>query len=245
MKHIYSIIGLWLVSLSALAGPNINVGTVYDYMDGDKSTYLKRVFNGGTSTAFVRIKIMEIVYKADGSSEEVPLKTQAGSVRDGLMASPARLIVPAKGTQGSRLLFMGNRDKERYFRVRFVPVVPEKEDEFALNQDQTDNYKKTLSAGVNILAGYGTVFFVRPKATHIDTRIEDSKGKYSLNNKGNTVVVVDEFKDCSGKDLQDCKPVTKNHILPGRTFSFIKEPGRYYRFMLIEADKQKIIEVKG
>ena len=42
------------------------------------------------------------------------------------MASPARLIVPAKGMQGTRLLHMGGRDTERYFRVRFVPVVPEK-----------------------------------------------------------------------------------------------------------------------
>ena len=50
------------------------------------------------------------------------------------MASPARLIVPAKGMQGTRLLHMGERDTERYFRVRFVPVVPEKEDEFAVSQ---------------------------------------------------------------------------------------------------------------
>lgn len=245
MKHLYSIIGLWLISFSAFAGPNINVGTVYDYMDADKSTYLKRVFNGGSSTAFVRIKITEIIYKGDGSSEEVPLKTQDASVRDGLMASPARLIVPAKGTQGSRLLFMGNRDQERYFRVRFIPVVPEKEDEFALNEDQSDDYKKTLSAGVNVLAGYGTVFFVRPKTSRIDTRIEDSKDQYSLINKGNTVVVVDEFKDCASKESTDCKPVTKSHILPGRTHRFTKESGRHYRFVLIEADKQKTIEVKG
>lgn len=245
MKHLCSIIGLLLISFTAAAGPNINPGSMYDYMDSDKSTYLKRVFNGGNSTAFIRISILEIIYKADGTSEEVPLKTQAGSVRDGLMASPARLIVPANGTQGSRLLFMGNRDHERYFRVRFVPVVPEKEDEFALNQEQTEGYKKTLSAGVNVLAGYGTIFMVRPKNIRVDTLIDDNKGLYSIKNKGNTVVLVDDFKDCATKELQDCKPVTKNHVLPGRTFSFTKEPGRHYRFNLIEANKQKIIEVKG
>lgn len=245
MKRLFSLIGCCLVSFGVIAGPNINVGTVYDYMEADKSTYLKRVFNGGSSTAFVRIKITEIIYKADGTSEEVPLKTKDSSVRDGLMASPARLIVPAKGTQGSRLLFMGNRDNERYFRVRFIPVVPEKEDEFALNQDQSDEYKKTLSAGVNVLAGYGTVFFVRPQVSRIDTRIDDTKDQYSVSNKGNTVVVVDEFKDCSSRDSMNCRPITKNHILPGRTFRFTKEAGRHYRFVLIEADKQKTIEVKG
>ena len=244
MKRLHSIIGLWFVSLSALAGPSINVGTVYDYLDADKSTYLKRVFNGGSSTAFVRIKVMEIIYKADGSIEEVPLKTQDGSVRDGLMASPARLIIPAKGTQGSRLLFMGSRDHERYFRVRFIPVVPEKEDEFALSQEQSEDYKKSLSAGVNILAGYGTIFFVRPKDMRIDTRINDRKDQYSITNNGNTVIVVDEFKNCSIKNPLECEPVTKNHILPGSSFHFSKVPGRHYRFTLIEGNINKTIEVK-
>ncbi len=135
-------------SLAVCAGPQINVGTVYDYLDSDKSTYLKRVFNSGDSTAFVKVNILEIVYDADGSHREIPLKTQAdGSGRDGLMASPARLIVPAKGMQGTRLLHMGERDTERYFRVRFVPVVPEKEDEFAVSSEERDAYKENLSAG--------------------------------------------------------------------------------------------------
>ena len=112
-------------------------------MDGDKSTYLKRVFNGGDSTAFVKVNILEILYDADGKSREVPLKSSAdGAARDGLMASPARLIVPANGMQGTRLLYMGERDRERYFRVRFVPVVPEKEDEFAVSGEEREEYRK-------------------------------------------------------------------------------------------------------
>jgi hypothetical protein len=127
MKRLLLLMGLSVVSLVTSAGPQINVGTVYDYLDGDKSTYLKRVFNSGDSTAFVKVNILEIIYGPDGTPQEVPVKTQAdASSRDGLMASPARLIVPAKGMQGTRLLLMGNRDIERYFRVRFIPVVPEK-----------------------------------------------------------------------------------------------------------------------
>ena len=48
--------------LTAQAGPQINVGTVYDYLEADKSTYLKRVFNSGDATAFVKINVLEIVY---------------------------------------------------------------------------------------------------------------------------------------------------------------------------------------
>ena len=55
----------------------INVGVVYDYLDADKSTYLKRVFNGGDATAFVKVNILEIVYDADGTTREIPLTTQS------------------------------------------------------------------------------------------------------------------------------------------------------------------------
>ena len=246
MKRLLALFGFYLFSHAALAGPQINVGVVYDYLDGDKSTYLKRVFNGGDSTAFVKINILEIVYDADGTAREIPLQNQTdGASRNGLMASPARLIVPANGMQGSRLLYMGEREKERYFRVRFVPVVPEKEDEFAVSAEEREDYKKGLSAGVNVLAGYGTVFFVRPKETRFDSVINDGPGKYEVRNNGNSVVVIDEFKDCSIKSESDCQPTTKHHILAGRTFQFEKQAGREYRFTMIEGASTKKLEIKG
>ncbi|VVN70540.1 molecular chaperone [Pseudomonas fluorescens] len=246
MKRLLALFGFCLFTQSAHAGPSINVGTVYDYLDGGKSTFLKRVFNGGDSTAFVKVNILEIVYDADGTSREIPLISQAdASARDGLMASPARLIVPANGMQGTRLLYMGEREKERYFRVRFVPVVPEKEDEFAVSAEEREDYKKGLSAGVNVLAGYGTVFFVRPKEMRYESVIDNAASHYQIRNNGNTVVVIDEFKDCSVKNEQECQPTTKHHILAGRTFQFEKQAGREYRFTLVEGEISKKLEVKG
>jgi Mat/Ecp fimbriae periplasmic chaperone len=246
MKRLLALFGFYLFSHAVHAGPSINVGVVYDYLDGNKSTYLKRVFNGGDSTAFVKVNILEIIYDIDGTSREIPLQAQAdASARDGLMASPARLIVPASGMQGTRLLYMGEREKERYFRVRFVPVVPEKEDEFAVSAEEREDYKKGLSAGVNVLAGYGTVFFVRPKETRYESVIDNAAGHYQIRNNGNTVVVIDEFKNCSVKNEQDCQPTTKHHILSGRTFQFEKQAGREYRFTLVEGEVIKKLEVKG
>jgi P pilus assembly chaperone PapD len=246
MKRLMAVIGFCVFSTSSNAAPSINIGTVYDYLDGDKSTYLKRVFNGGDSTAFVKVNILEILYDADGTSQEVPLKNQVdASARDGLMASPARLIVPANGMQGTRLLYMGERDRERYFRVRFVPVVPEKEDEFAVSSEEREDYKKKLSAGVTVLAGYGAVFFVRPKDARFDSVIENDASQYRIRNNGNSVVVIDEFKDCSIKNEQECQPTTKHHILAGRTFRFEKQAGRQYRFTMLEGTKSQNLNVKG
>ncbi|MHA3736445.1 molecular chaperone [Pseudomonas sp. Eth.TT006] len=244
MKRLALLLGLSGFSLAIQAGPQINVGTVYDYLDSDKSTYLKRVYNSGDSTAFVKVSILEIIYDADGSYREIPVVTQAdGSGRDGLMASPARLIVPANGMQGTRLLLLGKRDRERYFRVRFVPVVPEKEDEFAVSSDEREAYKETLSAGVNVMTGFGTVFFVRPENTRFDSVLDDSPDVYRVRNNGNTVVLIDEFRNCSRKNESECEPVTQHHILAGKTFEFEKKPGREYRFNLVEGAEKKALRV--
>jgi hypothetical protein len=244
MKRVFLLIGLSGFSLGLQAGPQINVGTVYDYLDGDKSTYLKRVFNSGDSTAFVKVNILEIVYDADGNATEVPVKSDPGATsRDGLMASPARLIVPANGMQGTRLLFMGERDTERYFRVRFIPVVPEKEDEFAVSSDERENYKKNLSAGVNVMTGFGTVFFVRPNNSRYDSQIDNGASTYRIRNNGNTSVVVDEFRNCSIKQENECEPTTKHHIRAGKEFAFDKKPGREYRFNLVEGASKKALRV--
>ena len=244
MKRLLWMGALSVFALTVQAGPQINVGTVYDYLDGDKSTYLKRVFNSGDATAFVKINVLEILYDADGSAREVPIENAAdGATRKGIMASPARLIVPAKGMQGTRLLYMGERDSERYFRVRFVPVVPEKEDEFVLSNEERDDYKKSLSAGVNVMTGFGTIFFVRPKIARFDTAINDTPSRYELRNNGNTVMVVDEFKSCSIRNENDCGPTTKHHVLAGKTFGFDKEKGREYRFMVVEGDTKKVLKI--
>ena len=245
MKRLLPLLVLCFLAHAAQAGPSINVGVVYDYLDGDKSTYLKRIFNGGTSTAFVKVEILEIVYDAQGLTKEVPLQLQADNARDGLMASPARLIVPANAMQGTRLVYLGERDSERYFRVRYIPVMPEKEDAFAVTEEEREAYQKTLQAGVSVLAGYGTVFFVRPKDTRYDTRIDNGGAKYAVRNNGNSVIEVDEFKSCVANKADDCYPTTKNHVLPGRTFSFDKEAGREYRFKIVEGEAQKNHVVKG
>ncbi|MBV4485294.1 molecular chaperone [Pseudomonas sp. SWRI153] len=244
MNRVFSV---WLLSLAcgvAQAGPQINVGAVYDYLEAKNSTYLKRVFNSGDATAFVKVNVLEIVYDADGTTREVPVETSAdGASRDGVMASPARLIVPAQGMQGTRLLFLGERERERYFRVRFVPVVPEKEDEFLVGSEEREDYKKTLSAGINVMTGFGTIFFVRPKNARFDTTISETASRYELLNNGNTVIVVDEFKSCSLTKENDCGATTKHHVLAGKSFAFEKEEGRQYRFNLVEGEQKKVLTV--
>lgn len=218
------------------AAPELNVGTLYDYLDSGKSTVLKRVRNGGDTTAFVKVSVAELVYAPDGSVREVDQENLPLTER-GLVASPARLIVPARGMQAVRLLYRGERAKERYFRLRFVPVLPERNDGFEVDAAQAEQYRDSFKAGVNVLAGYGTLLFVRPNEPHYRTPVSHQQGQLVVSNEGNATVVLDHFRQCA--DSGQCDAAAKHHLLPGRTRTFTGQPGREYRFELREGGQHK------
>ncbi|EIK95991.1 hypothetical protein PMM47T1_13565 [Pseudomonas sp. M47T1] len=225
------------------AAPQLNIGGLYDYLEGNRSTQLKRVRNGGDSTAFVKVSVAELVYQPDGTAREVPMDGLPADQR-ALVASPARLIVPAKGMQAVRLLYRGSRERERYFRLRFIPVLPQANDDFALSEQESEQYKDSLKAGVNILAGYGSLLFVRPEHTRFDTQVLQESGRLVVPNQGNSTVVLDHFNDCDASGEQ-CEVATKHHLLPGSRRAFDTRPGRQYRFELIEGEQSRQVEFKG
>lgn len=103
MKRIYLI--LLLFSSHLFASAEISIGTLYDYMSGQQSTYLKRIRNQGDATAFVKVAIHEITYDEAGQPHESREMTEG---RRALIASPSRMIIPANGVQATRLLYMGS-----------------------------------------------------------------------------------------------------------------------------------------
>ncbi len=225
------------------AAPQINVGGLYDYLDGGSSTLLKRVRNVGDTTAFVKVSVVELVYDGRGQVREVSHDELPVGERP-LIASPARLIVPANGMQAVRLLYRGEREQERYFRLRFVPVLPEHGDGFAISDEEARSYEAELKAGVNILAGYGSLLFIRPQQTRFATEISERDGQFSVLNNGSATVVLDHFNDCDRAGSQ-CAVATKHHIRPGLARPFSRAPGRVYRFELIEGGERRRVEIKG
>ncbi|QKZ03189.1 molecular chaperone [Pseudomonas eucalypticola] len=233
----YALLLLGLMSLSVQAGPELNIGSLYDYLDPQRSTSLKKIYNGGDRTAFVKVMVAELVYGADGKATEVSMDGLGVDER-ALVASPARLIVPAKGMQQVRLLYRGTRDRERYFRLRFIPVLPEINDGFGLTVEEAREYDDSLQAGVSILAGYGAVVFVKPAQARYDTQVVHEPQRFIVPNGGNATVVIDHFNDCS-MDGKDCRPPTKHHVLPGRRLVFEKQTGRSYRFIIEEGAQRR------
>ena len=230
----FFILFLLVLSGNALASPDISVGTLYDYMSAEKTTLLKQIRNIGDETAFVKITLAEIVYSADGVPKERDLPEEG--IRQ-LVTSPSRLIIPAGGMQATRFIYMGKRERERYFRVRFVPVKPQDEDLTELPPQQQ------ISAGVSIMTGFGTILFVAPKETRYDTRIDRENGVLYVENRGNAIVILDYLELCDKKETS-CSQPEKLHLLPSVKKQVSKEATRTVRFELIEGKKSAFREFK-
>lgn len=227
----------------AKAGPQLDVGALYDYLEPGKGTYAKRIYNRGDSTAFVKVSVLELVYDGEGEPREVDVDELPFDQRS-VVASPARMIIPARGMQAVRLLYRGERAQERYYRLRFVPVLPEQDDSFALDDAELEAYRNELNAGVQFLAGYGTILIAKPTATQYQTSIERAGGKWTVRNAGNATVLLDNVQTCVRGD-DDCDHPAKHHLRPGRTREFIEKTGVEYRFELVEGDARKAIDLKA
>ncbi|VVE10936.1 fimbrial biogenesis chaperone [Pandoraea fibrosis] len=217
------------------AAPSINIGTMFDYLGGGNSSLLKQIRNTGDATAFVRVEVVEIQIKGDGTQVEVPIDPALLSKPDGqgLVASPARLIVPANGMQAVRLLYRGNRDSERYYRVRFVPVVPKAKDDFVLNNDEIKTYEDSLSAGLNVLTGFGAMVIVRPAEERYATSVRKEGKDYVVENSGNSIIAVESYRTCKGPGTE-CEQPTTYHVRPGKNKTLTCDQGMVCEFDLLE-----------
>ena len=233
-----------LLSLApACAAPVIGIGSMYDVLTPGVQNMTKRIYNTGDSTAFVRVDIFEINPK-NKNGEEVPQKEFSGAEleHDRLIVTPQRLIIPPAGFQTVRILWPTERRTERYFRVRFTPVMPESDDSFGLDKAAIKEYREnTLHAGINVLTGYGTIVIVQPEKPIFNTILQDiSADSVTVKNNGNTTVSLDNIRQCKSANT-DCGSVTREFILPGRTHVMQWKAGYIINFTLIEGDSKKAL----
>lgn len=225
--------------MPASAGPSINVGELNETIQPEQSTLAKRINNTGDATAFVRVSVDEIVFGANGYGEKkLDEDALIKGVGTGLISSPARLIIPAKGMQTNRLIFAGSRDKELYYRVRYIPVVPQDAAEFSLETGDMKKYQEEISAGVTVLTGFGTIVTVLPSSARFDTKITSDSRRLLIANNGNASIFISSLQECN-KDLKNCTSVTSHQLRPGMTLEKPISAGKVWQYSLYEGMKKQ------
>lgn len=229
---------------TASSSPIIGIGSMYDVLTPGTQSLAKRIYNNGDSTAFIRIEILEIHPGKKMGSEEFPQKEVIGKTleKDRLIVTPLRMIVPPSGFQSVRILWPGDRKVEKYFRVRFTPVMPEKNDGFGLDEKSGNAYRSSLlKAGLNVLTGYGTVVIVQPDNPTFNSIIDTaSSGKITVKNNGNTTISLDNIRICKTGN-NDCGEASREFILPGKSKSIDKNSGYKTNFTLVEGNNKRAL----
>jgi Mat/Ecp fimbriae periplasmic chaperone len=148
------------------------------------------------------------------------------------------LIIPAGGSQSVRMIAMGDRSRERYFRVRFVPVAPVREHGFAVTAAEEEAFKAEATTSINVLVGYGVRIVTAPAQAHFDTRIDEATG--IVTNAGDSTIFLRDHYVCSRP--RQCKPPVADRITPGASLHLAGE-GLSHRFVLQEGDGERPVAV--
>jgi len=224
------------------AVPVIGISSMYDVLTPGTQSMTKRIYNTGNTTAFVRIDLFEVYPGSKTKARELPQKEIVGNAleKDRLIVTPLRMIIPPSGFQAVRILWPGDRRVERYYRVRFTPVMPDSNDDFGLDDKTMNEYRKnTLQAGINVLTGYGTVVIIQPDNPVFNSQVDASRPDViSIKNNGNTTISLDNIRHCKSIDV-DCGIVTREFVLPGKSKYIEKKVGYRTSFTLIEGNNKK------
>ena len=231
---------LLVIAFSSLAAPAINVGSMNEFIYSGSSTLAKRVYNSGDSTAFVKITVDEIVYEGRSKPIEKKLDGEAliNGKGTGLLASPPRMIIPVNGMQTSRLVFSGERNKERYYRVRYIPVDPKEMQDISGNEGASE--KNEIDTGLKVLTGFGIIVTVAPASTVFNTVINGKNNSLKIENKGNSSVVLGELKYCDDR-MKTCSDPENIQLRPGKKIERTAPLGQFWFYSLAEGNKKQQI----
>lgn len=213
--------------LAGTAHAGITLDSMHAYLAPNRSTGELTVYNMSPATAFVRVDVIEMTVGGD------ELSAVTSELEKTLLASPNRLIVPAGGRQVVRLITLGERNHERYFRVRFVPVAPKKADGFAISDEDENEASKEIHAQLSIQVGYGARVVVAPRSPLFATRIAAVDGGHVVHNDGNSTIYLTGHRSCR-RASHECKELPAERVNPHGSLRVLVEPNRYRLFELKE-----------
>lgn len=170
---------------------------IIDFPAGAPPVHDVEVRNLDEEREYVEITVNRVLNPGGWPSER---QTAANSAELGLVATPAKLVLPPKGAHVVRLITtQPNGEAERIYRVAVVPKVPELADS---------------RSGVKVIVGYEMLVIVRPKDLRPALEVQRTGKRLTLKNVGNTNVLVPTVRQCRGSN---CRSTSGIRVYVGRT----------------------------
>jgi P pilus assembly chaperone PapD len=192
-----SVAALW----APVAGADLRVSRFFVETEPEGRPAEVFVENNGQETAYVRIRIDEVIDPQDPEPEELANQSPE---QMGLLVSPQRLVLAPGEEKRIRIVSLKNPEKDRFFRMTVTPVVGDLESEAAI--------------GVKLLIAYGVWIFARPE--NAEPRLDAAVSGRTLNltNNGNTHTEIRAIRLCADVNIpSECETLSGFRLLSGRS----------------------------
>lgn len=210
MKHILTrllVISSLLVSFSVQAQLSLNKIIVNFASDSAPTDDVLLQNSSSVEPLFVKVEVLEVLNPGTKSEQRNVVDDPS---KIGLVATPAKLILPPNAQKTVRLInLQDNGKKDRIYRINFTPVVGDQ------------NAKQT---GVKLMIGYQALIIVRP--SNMNAKLDSKRdGKVlSLHNTGNTNIFVESLRQCKTNRLEECTSIPERRVYAGNNIK-IDLPG--------------------
>lgn len=153
-----------------------------------------------SETLFIDVEVLEVTKPGTEDEQRVIVDDPS---KIGLIATPAKVILPPNARRNVRLVNMvETSDAETVFRVNFSPVAGE--------ADVDENV-------VRLMVGYQALVIVRPDNPVVKVESKRKEGELILANNGNTNVFLERVRQCTDASLEECSPLGDRRLYPGNS----------------------------
>ncbi len=200
IRLIKNIILIGALSMTSVAFASIDLNSLYDIWSEDKPMFSKTIYNNDSSkTAYVKIELLEVTNPLSENKVEKLLSSKEMAER--LFVTPSRLIIPPGRSKNIRFYHPKGRSKDQisYYRVSIMPVLPKKEDGFAIT-DKELLADGEISAGVGIMIGFSSILVVQPQNAVYKTYVKSKEEALEIHNDGNALIEVVVKAKCKPKE---------------------------------------------
>ncbi|MBO1386538.1 hypothetical protein BVJ60_17395 [Vibrio cholerae] len=183
---------------------SVRLDSLYQKIDSEKNFADIRVYNDSSELSFVSVSVLEIL----NPGEKVENFKNPEFGRGPILSSKA-IVIPSGSSKSIRVYYPEEieRVEDRFFRIRFSPVLPSKE--YGFTEDEINSAKENLSSKVNVSIGWGHLLVVgkqNPKLAY-EAKIIENNTFISLENTGDSLLTFKSILACS-KD-KECSVIAK------------------------------------
>ena len=167
-----------------------------------------------SSDKALQVNISAVEVTIDANRKEINKKT------DEILIAPQAMILRPKETKKARLVLKNlETEKERYFRIKFSPKIPDAIRLKALEITKSEESKSNVNAAITILSGVGMFITVSPKTPKPKLTWERNETGITFKNEGNTSVDMRQRRNYCFAD-EDCTTLPDKRIYPGHSWHY-------------------------